>query len=422
MAAETTSEQVQQTDSAVVTVTGDRLDLGMVDPDLEFIQEMEKMGGENFLKCYQCATCSGTCPISPDEHPFPRKEMVWAMWGLKDRLVNDPDIWLCHQCNDCSLACPRGGNPGDILAAVRQTAYRHFAFPGFMGTLFSSSKYIPVLFLIPIVILLAVLGGTGHLAIPEGDIVYSKFMPHHYLDPLFILVSVFAAVSAFIGAKRFWTGLQNGPRPQKAGAHRNLVTGLIDTIKEIAQHNQFSQCGESKQRYFSHMLTFYGFLALFVTTTLVFFGLYIPKLFGVSFLGIELPLPSGHGVKILGNLGALAFLAGTGLMLYTRLTDPAKSGKSNHTDWLFIGIMFGLAVTGILCQILRLADVPAAAYSVYFVHLVLILSMIGYFPYSKFAHLLYRTLGILYHKTYCIAAAQEQTAAPKEEIVQADAA
>ena len=91
-----------------------------LEPDLGFIKDVSKLGGGDLKKCYQCATCSVACKISPDNKPFPRKEMIAASWGLKDRLLSDPDVWLCYHCNDCSSVCPRGGGPGSVLAAVRE--------------------------------------------------------------------------------------------------------------------------------------------------------------------------------------------------------------------------------------------------------------------------------------------------------------
>ena len=110
----------------------------LVDPDLDFIRELKRAGGDTLKRCYQCATCSTTCNLSNDDSPFPRKEMLMASWGQSEDLMKDPDVWLCYQCNDCSIRCPRGARPGDVLAAVRSAAYKRFAFPSFMGRALAS--------------------------------------------------------------------------------------------------------------------------------------------------------------------------------------------------------------------------------------------------------------------------------------------
>ena len=110
----------------------------LVRPDRKFVEEIIAAGGGDLKHCMQCANCATVCELS-DGRPFPRKEMVWAQWGLKDRLVSDPDVWMCHQCNDCSRRCPRGARPGDMLAAVRRLTVAHYSVPRFMASLANRS-------------------------------------------------------------------------------------------------------------------------------------------------------------------------------------------------------------------------------------------------------------------------------------------
>ena len=65
-----------------------------LEPDSGFTKELMEAGGESLKKCFQCATCSVACPLAPENNPYPRKEMLWASWGVKDKLMSDVDIWL----------------------------------------------------------------------------------------------------------------------------------------------------------------------------------------------------------------------------------------------------------------------------------------------------------------------------------------
>lgn len=358
-----------------------------VDPDVKFVREIQKLGGESLKKCFQCATCSVICPLSSDKKPFPRKEMIWAQWGLKDKLVKNGDIWACHQCGDCSTYCPRGARPGDVIAAARTYAIREYAFPRFMGTLVGEGKYLPVILAIPLVIILLVLAALGNLKIPSGEIVYSKFLPIKYVDSIFLPFVGLAMISLGIGLRNFWNDV--GPNRYRHLVGRKFVKSLLETIfLEILGHVRFKKCGANVGRFTAHLAVFYGFVGLFATTNMVVVYEYV--------LHRETPLPLYDPAKILGNISAIILFIGISLVIRNRLANPDQS--SSYFDWSLILMIFGVVTSGILTELLRLANIANLAYPMYVVHLVFVFYIIAYIPYSKLAHMVYRTAAMAYKR------------------------
>lgn len=367
----------------------------LIQPDLEFKRDILGLGAHDLTSCYQCGTCSVVCPLSTDDMPFPRKEMIWVQWGLKDKLLADPALWVCHQCGVCNSYCPRDAKPADVMAALRDYSITHYAVPGFMGKTLSEAKYLPLLFVFPALIFLAVLAWIGNLtSLPTGQIVFSKFMPIVYIEIIFILGVGVAAVAAISGGMRYWRAMNEFSSATRASGP---ARGLIPTLVDILKHRKFRQCeggpvGTRKSYkahlHKSHLAVFYGFLGLVITTTSVGIGIYA--------FGYLTPWPLWHPVKILGNVSGIAVLIACGVFLYRRLKDKEKAGKSTYSDWLFLWVLALTTLTGFLSEISRLANIPPLAYWVYFIHLIFIFCLLVYIPYSKFAHLAYRFVAMLY--------------------------
>ncbi len=361
----------------------------LVQPDLEFIRHIEKAGGETLKQCYQCATCSTVCELSPAEKPFPRKEMLWAQWGLKDRLLRDPDVWLCHQCNDCSTNCPRGARPGDVLAAIRDYIYAGFTFPRFMGRALANPAALPLLFLFPILVIGALMmihTGGDFSFLTAGAIEYQRMIPHGYIEMLFIGGNVLIFLIAGVGLWRFWTGLTHEAAREEGPG---FIAALIRTVLQIATHTHFGTCKQNRPRQVAHLLVFYGFLGAGATAGLALF-------FTVIWPVMETPIDLPHPIKILGALSGLALFAGTTLMIVRRDLQSDDVGADGYPDRLFLWIVLFVGVTGLLTWLLRLTGIGPVAYPVYFIHLVVVFFLLWYMPYSKFAHMLYRTLAMIW--------------------------
>jgi quinone-modifying oxidoreductase subunit QmoC len=203
-------------------------------------------------------------------------------------------------------------------------------------------------------------------------------------------------------------------------------------LKEILLHQQLRKCETSRTRYTAHLLIFYGFIGLLVTTAVVAAVVILSKppfnLFGEAW---HLPWGLDHPIrgffKILGNLSGIAVVAGCVIAIVQRVRGRRETGKlgnwetgklgnqpqppkpdflisqlpsTTYWDWLFVSVLGGVAATGLLVQFSRLVSVGAVPYVLYALHLFLVFFLLAYFPHSKFAHLIYRIVAKVHAKVY----------------------
>jgi quinone-modifying oxidoreductase subunit QmoC len=372
-------------------------DLIVADPTA--VDRMLGYGAETLRRCYQCGTCSVVCPRTPLEHAFPRKEMVWAQWGLEDKLLTNGDAWLCYQCNDCITHCPVDARPGDVMAATRDLQMEEYAVPRFMTRFTRDPKALPLAIAIPAVLVaLMVLGsqtfGGGDGVFPTGDVVFGHFLGEGWVDVFVMSTVTVIAVLSYLSLRRFWTALQS---TVPAGTARlPLSTALRGTGGDVFSHRDFGDCKTAHPRMWAHLGLFYGFLGLTAATTGAFIYTQVFPRIGVDHHGGVLSLPIWDPVKIVGNVGGIALLAGLGQTMWVRLKRPQESGKSAYSDWFFSGLLGLTAVTGFVTEVLRYAQVRTGAYVAYVVHLVFIFGLFAYFPFSKFSHAMYRTAALAF--------------------------
>ena len=93
---------------------------------------------------------------------------------------------------------------------------------------------------------------------------------------------------------------------------------------------------------------------------------------------------------------AALLVAGGALLFLNRLGSGRQVGASTAFDNFFLGVVLAVIATGVLTEVGRFAFAPALACAVYVVHLGVVLALFISFPYSKFAHLLYRTLAMVH--------------------------
>ncbi len=361
-----------------------------VHPDIQFIEDLQEATGSQLTTCMQCGACTAACSLSEGENVFPRKQMIMAAWGMKDRLMADPNVWTCHQCGDCTLTCPRGVKPGEILAALRLKQISFYSKPAFISSWMLDIRYLPLVILFPalIIMMILILAGTftlTDLSMPEGPVDYGEFFPHGWLNGSFTILFVLSAMAGINGIRSYWKNMKS-LEENNSTLPRLTLQSFWKVMRNIMVHRDFNRCTENKSRSLAHLFVFWGFILLLFVT---FFAI-------LSTIFFEYPLGILNPIKIAGNLGAFLLLGGSSLMIFHRLRKK-NSLESRYGDWFFLVSFWLLTFSGMLVEGARFHE-WGFAYHLYFLHLVLVWIIILYFPYTKFAHFLYRTTALLFLK------------------------
>ena len=360
--------------------------MASISPSADFRRALHQRVGGNANRCYQCATCSSVCDLSPDDAPFPRRQMLWAQWGLADRLAGDPAVWLCHQCNDCTTRCPRDARPGDVMQATRSLMVEELATPRFMGKLVGNARVTwPLLLAVPILFWVALIAGTVGLTAPLAPFGYHNFVPHSLIYAVYFTTTAIILFALTASGLRFWKLIgEHNPR------QGSFIGALIGVGIDICTHKKFGKCGTASGRRWGHFFLVWGFVGAAVTSALLILAIYVLK--------APMPLALEHPFKILGNVSAVLLVVGCAMLFFNRLGGRDRAGASTAFDIFFLGVVILVVVTGCLTELGRLYWIESLACWLYIVHLGAVLCLFLTFPYSKFAHIFYRSLAMIHER------------------------
>ena len=142
------------------------------------------------------------------------------------------------------------------------------------------------------------------------------------------------------------------------------------------------------RKWFMHATLMYGFLGLFAATALDF--LFKP-------VGSSVPLY--YPMRLLGTLAGLSLMYGASLAALKRLRAADRSVQhSQASDWTFLALLWLVGLTGFLLESADYIQPTAMwGYAVLIVHVSLAMDLLVLLPFTKFAHVFYRTVALYVH-------------------------
>ena len=361
-----------------------------IEPDENFLKRLMAYGGGDLKKCYQCANCASVCPLSPEENGFPRRQLLLAQWGQKDKLLEDAAPWQCFYCGECSKRCPRGANPGETMMALRRYLTTQYDWTGLSTLMYGSAFWeLGILALVALVVVLlftipqnfgfGLLNHSGPQAL--STVMLDKFAP---VDVVHLGDRIMAAVlSLFLlsNAARMFARLTHGSNiPLRA-----YLTKLPHLAIQGLTQMRWKDCADSDaaRNWVRHLFLVTGYGTMF-TLVVIFLPWF------------QIKDSSFHWTSFLGYYATVVLLVTTGWILLDRIKQRTEMHRFSHlSDWMFPILLFLTAASGILVHILRLMDPAMATYVVYMVHLAIAVPMLVVeVPFGKWAHLLYRPLAL----------------------------
>jgi len=373
-----------------------------IDPEL--MKDLARFGVADATACFNCGNCTAVCSLSSGSTPFPRKMIRYLQLGLKDKLMQCPEPWLCYYCGDCSKTCPRDANPGEVMMGVRRYFTAEYEPTG-ISRLFYKSNGFAVLF----TLVLAVILGAFFLVQKAGtDATHSAvtrwlfgLVDYHFIETVGIAVFVIVSLSiigGFIRTISLFARAGNATKTEtsaEASKKNRFFSAMIEVVKELVTLKRYQSCYEEDDSpwflkpWFVHWSIMWGFI-----------GLALATLLDIPLLGLKDPnaatwLPS----RILGIGAGLLLMYGATIAFIRRVTKSEKNTEhSRFSDWLFIVFLWGLGLTGFWLTVsVYWLDDNFVSQIVLLIHTVMAMELLLLFAFSKFAHMLYRPLALFFH-------------------------
>ena len=335
--------------------------------------------------CNACRYCEGFCAV------FPAMELRRTFSGQDLKYLAN----LCHNCRDCYYACQYAPphafmlNVPRALGELRLDTYRAFSWPRAMQAFFQNNGLLVGLvtaLAITLVMLLTLLF-QGHdvlFASHTGEGAFYRVIPYALMVVPFTALAVLLVTALVKGFFSLWRATGGTTEELKDGrAHLQAVWDVL-RLKYLDGGGHGCNYPDDRfsmiRRWFHHAV-FYGFLLCFASTTVAFFYDHL--------LHRPAPYPFWSWPVLLGTVGGLALLAGTGGLLYLkrRMDRNPAVAQSLGMDVAFTGLLFLTSLTGLLLLALRATPLMGTLLAV---HLGFVLALFITMPYGKFVHAVYR--------------------------------
>ena len=353
--------------------------------------EVRRYGHFDVAGCFNCGTCTLSCDLAGEYASFPRRSTRQVLMGLRPMVNASLDPWICHDCGDCSTACPRQTGPRESMMTLRRYLASVYDWTGIAAKINSSTAWHlgALSFVGALVLALIVFYHAYSVTMPFSEFSATPMGLEHMfpmmtyftlavvLFPFFILLT-----SAF---RMYWFTVH-----RKEGIHSPFSQWLLEAktfMLHFFTYKKMVECPTEKMRWPKHLLLGVGCMAMLAI-----------MVFGLRWFQTDKIYPLYNPQRWVGYLATAFLIFGTGDILLSRIRKEKEIHKtSDFRDWNFPVLLLATAVSGIVVHALRYLGLELATHYAYAVHLVITVPMLVVeMPFGKWTHMIYRPLAMYF--------------------------
>ncbi len=378
-----------------------------VQSDPTLLSDIRRYGTFDSAACYQCGSCTLSCELVNGSGSFPRKSIRYGLLGLRQPLLGSLEPWICHDCGECSTACPRQADPRISMVTLRRFLSAQYDWSGITSRLLHSKAwYLGSLIGVAIFTFLLILGyHLWYVALPVGTLATTPLGLDH-MFPLItyytLVVILFPLALLLSRVYRVWRLTMTGDGRSEI-AFSAYAAEAWTYVYQSVTHSLMRKCPE-KGRWLGHWL-----LALGTVTMLTI------KTFGLRWFQTDNIYPFYNPQRWVGYLAAGFILYGIGDIVVGRWRKQKEIYKeTKFNDLVFPVLIVSVALTGLAAHIFRYTGLNLSCHYAYALHVMVATPLLLIeMSFGKWSHMIYRPLAL-----YFVAVkARAQQPAPVPEAV-----
>ena len=374
------------------------------DPTL--LADLRRYGKFDTTGCYQCGSCTVSCELVTDFASFPRRSIRQALLGLREPLIASLEPWICHDCGDCSIVCPRQAEPRISMATLRKFLTAQYDWTGLTAKLLESRTwYVGSLIVVTLLTLLLI--GAYHVwyvGLPFPDFAMTPYGLSHmfptmtyYTLAVVLVPLVLLLTHAF---RMWWLAMHRGP-PAAVPLSAYVIEAWTYAYHSVT-HTLMRKCPD-RRRWLGHWVMAFGVVLMLVI-----------KVVGLRWFQTDDVYPLYHPQRWLGYLAAGFIVYGLSGILLGRLRAQQEIYKETRLEDLVFPILLLLtALSGLAVHVSRYAGFALTSHLAYAAHIVIATPMLLVeMSFGKWSHMIYRPLAL-----YFQAVKERATRAEPEEVL-----